>query len=352
MLVYCNQLCQMLREFGHEVSIISRPDSWLNDRLSDEGFDVEVSNLSRFPTGELRRIAARVRDEGFDVVHTHMSRAHSFGALLKMFTGVPVVATAHAASFQMHWRMNDYVIANSDWTRGYHERFNRVPAGKIETIHCFTPLERFRQTTPRSIRIVRRQMRLRGDEFLISVVGNVVERKGHRYLFQALPALVKAIPNLKVVLLGRFHRDESFTRMLREIQLRQKVFCHVKWLGIRENIADFLAASDLCVVPSIKEPLGLVAVEAMAAGTAVVATSVGGLPEIVKHEQNGLVVPPRDAQALTSSIIRLANDSQLRQELGDQGQKMVFDQFDPVRLTQNVVDVYRRVNLRHRKNAA
>ena len=349
-LVYCKQLCQLLREEGHEVSIISVPDSWLNPQLEEEGFDIELSSLSRFPSRELKRIASRIANEGVDVVHTHMSRAHSFGALLKMFTSVPVVATAHATTFQLHWRMNDFVIANSNWTRDYHLRYNRVSLEKIKTINCFTPLDRFCNVTPKSVRIVQRQMRLRGDEFVISVVGNVVPRKGLAYLFQAMPELVKAIPRLKVVILGRFHRDEKYTQQLRRMQLRDRIFCHVKWLGIRENIQDFLAASDLCVVPSVKEPLGLVAVEAMAAGTPVVASNVGGLPEIVTHEVNGLIVPARNSKALARSIIRLAHDRSLREEMGQRGSQSVFESFSPEALTKQVVEVYR--SLVHKKSVA
>ena len=118
---------------------------------------------------------------------------------------------------------------------------------------------------------------------------------------------------------------------------------------LRDNIQDFLVASDMCVVPSVREPLGLVAVEAMAAGTPVVASRVGGLPEIVVDEQNGLLVPPRDPKSLAAAVIRMARDRSLRERLSEQGKQFVYSRFDPDVLTTDIESAYHSlVNWRRR----
>ncbi len=341
-MTYCKFVSQQLTALGHEVTILGRPDGWIRDNV-DSSIQFLPSELSRSPS-EISRVAKWVKANHIDVVHTHMSRGHAFGVLLRMMTGVPVVATAHNQSFQLHWRMNDYVIANSQATYDYQRRINRVANRQMETVHCFTDLERFKHVKPLDVTIVRRQMRLKGDEFLVGVVGEVVARKGHLYLFEALSRVVKEIPKLKLVLLGRFNRNEAYVKKLRAIQLRDKIFCHVKWLGLRWNIQDFMAAFDLTVVPSVEEPLGLVALESMAAGTPVVASDTGGLPEIVRPGENGLLVPPKSPGALADAIIKMATASESeRQRLGDNGRQMVQVEFDPQLLTRQVESVFRRV---------
>ena len=274
-------------------------------------------------------MARWIQQQSIDVMHTHMSSAHLFGIIMKMMTGTPVVATAHQCSLQLHWRFNNHVIANSEYTRRFQQRINGVPANRLSKIHCFSALDRFRTISERDVNTVRGQLRLKGHEFVVGVVGDVVARKGHRYLFQALPRVLQEVPELKLVLLGRFNRSETYVRKLRQLQQQAPLLTKIKWLGLRDNVQDFMSAFDLCVVPSVEEPLGLVAIEALAAGTAVVASNTGGLPEIVRNGENGLLVPPRDSNALADAIIALARDADLRERMGQRGRSMVFETFDP-----------------------
>ena len=147
-------------------------------------------------------------------------------------------------------------------------------------------------------------------------------------------------------MLGRFRRDEPYTQKLRSILLNEGIIGRVKWLGLRENVQDFMTAFDMLAVPSIEEPLGLVAVEALAAGTPVVATRTGGLPEIVKHNECGLLVPPRNPDALADSIIKMAKDESMRERMGSAGQHFVRGEFETEELCNRVEQIYRRVTQR------
>lgn len=340
-LTYCKFISKQLVTRGHEITILCRPGGWIQ-KHADPAIHVIESELNRSPA-ELRRIANWIKENEIELIHTHMSRGHSFGVFMRMMTGVPVIATAHSCSFQLHWRMNNYVIANSQATYDYHRRVNRIPAKNMEKVFCFTELERFKHVTPLNVTRVKRQMRLKGDEFLVGVVGEVLARKGHLYLFQALSEIVAAVPNFRLVMLGRFHRDEPYVKKLRAIQLQGRLFRRVKWLGLRTNVQDFMAAFDVLAVPSIEEPLGLVALESLAAGTPVVASRTGGLPEIVRNGENGILVPPRDPSKLAQAIIELAKSKSKRERLGTNGRHMVQQEFDPVRLTVQVEQVFQNV---------
>ena len=335
---YCKFLSEQLQQFGHQVSVLCRPDSWIQQHLPPS-IEVFESDLSRRPL-ELRRVAKWIRQQEFDVMHSHMSSAHAYGVLMRLMTRTPVVATAHQCSLQFHWWMNHRVIANSKSTATYQRRFNLVPASKLSTIHCFTDLDRFLNTTPASVQIVRNEMRLKDDDFVVGLVGNVVARKGHLYLFKAIEEIVASVPNFKLVLIGRFHRRQIYVKRLRNLQRQPALLNRVKWLGLRDNVQDFMAAFDLNVVPSVEEPLGLVALESLATGTPVVATNTGGLPEIIKPHINGLLVPPKNPRALAKAIIAMAKAPETRQRFGENGRRFVQENFNPETLAREVENVF------------
>ncbi|HMP80790.1 MAG TPA: glycosyltransferase family 4 protein, partial [Pirellulaceae bacterium] len=140
--VYCQTLCRELAVRGHHVTQLCRPGSWLTTQPT-LGFSRKESTLKRFPPGEVRALAKWIRSEGFDLIHTHMSRAHTLGILARWHVDIPVVATAHNQYFQLHWRLNDFVIANSQSTADFHSRVNRVPRHKIMPIFCLIDHKRF-----------------------------------------------------------------------------------------------------------------------------------------------------------------------------------------------------------------
>jgi len=340
-LTYCKFLTEHLIARGHEVTILCRPNSWMEEQPV-AGVKIFNSEMNRSPK-EIGRIRDWAKAEKFDLLHSHMTRAHAFGVLLKMGTGIPVVATAHNRSLQLHWTFNDFVIANSHATCNYQRNINRVSPQKLKTVYCFTDLERFNTITTKSVRIATRESQKTSDDFLVGLVGEVVARKGHLYLFRALKRLCDEIPNFRLILLGRFRRDEAYVKKLRGILIKNGLYRRVKWCGLRSNIQDFMAAFEITVVPSVEEPLGLVALESLAAGTPVVAADTGGLPEIVHHRKSGLIVPPKNPDALADAIIELANDPARRKEMGQHGKQFVFQAFDPSRLTDQVENVYRAV---------
>lgn len=341
-MVYTYLLVQQLAALGHEVTVLCRPGSWLWERL--DGVRVErIGSQMERRWSELRRVSSIVRERKVDVLHTHMSRAHMFGVLLKYLSGVPCVATAHNRHLQLHWRWNDLVIANSEATRRFQIRHNLVPPRRIRTVYCFSDLGKF-QAVDQTVRArTRRELDMAEGQPLLGVIGEVVQRKGHIHLFRALPRIAQAYPNFKLAILGRFKRHEADTRQLRRFLVEHKLFRRVIWLGRRNNVADFLAAMDVCVVPSIEEPLGLVAMEAQAAGTPLIVTNTGGLVEIVQDDINGLIVPTKNPEAITDAVIRLLGDRQLQTRLIENGRLNVSQRFSPRFLTAQVAEALQEV---------
>jgi glycosyltransferase involved in cell wall biosynthesis len=340
-LVYCQLLTRRLLEAGHEPILVCRPRSW----ITRQGLPVRIieSDLRRFPFDDLKEIQALIKQEQVDLVHTHMSRAHTFGILLKWLTNVPVIATAHNRYIQLHWRFNDFVIANSQATERYHQRYNLVPANRTRTVYCFVDERRFAQVAERERQKIRRELRYEGNEYLLGIVGEVIPRKGQWYLAQALPELIRRIPELRVLLVGRYHRSERYVQKMRRLQAAAGLHRKMRWLGRRNNVHEYMAAMDQVLVTSTEEPFGLVALEAQLAGKPLIATNVGGLPEIVQHEQSGLLIPARSSTGIIESVERLYQDRELAGRLAATGRDRASQRFTSERLTEEVVAVYREV---------
>ncbi len=339
--LYCKYLSERLATRGHDVTLMLRRDSCLLEQPM-EGVQTVISEMSRSPF-EIARMVRWVRENDIDVIHTHMTRAHGFGVLLKAFTGVPVVATAHSCSFQLHWPWNDFVIANSNATRDFHRQVNRVRGDRIETVYCYSDLERFFAPQPSFADGLRRNYHVTSDHFLAVVAGQVTERKGQQILFDALPRIVEAIPGFRLWILGNANRQKKFVQDLRAFQFEHKLFGCVRWLGLRPNVEHYFNAADLSIVPSLEEPLGLVALESLATGTPVVASRTGGLPEIVHDGKSGRLVTPSDPADLAEAIIVMANDRKMCRTFGSAGQSFVKQQFDPQRLTDRVEQILETV---------
>ena len=335
-MVHVNLLTRQLIDRGHEVKLLCRPRSWIWRGLSRTGVERRKSEMNRFPPTELLRISKWIQDEQFDVIHTHMSRAHFFGVLLKTLTGVPCVATAHASHFQPHWCLNDLVIANSKSTRDYQERYNRVSPNRLVTIPCFIDVDKFSDTSTEMRKQVRTRMGIRDDRPLIGVVGAVIKRKGHRELIEAMPALIERFPNLRIAFIGQFEKKEKYYRELRQSLFSKQLFRRVIWVGRRNNIHELVQGLDACVVPSLKEPLGLCALEAMAAGIPVAASRVGGLQEFVRPNETGLLFNPNDPADIAESVSRILSDHPLRTRVQSQAKQMVLDEFSPDAITTRI----------------
>ena len=323
---HCALVSRELARRGHEVTLLCPPGAWIAGQVAGDPVEVMFSDLQRFPTGELKRVAAEIRRRGIEVVHTHMSRASFFGVLLRWFAGVPSIATAHNRHFQPHWMFNDLVIAVSDVTRRYHHRVNLVRSDRILTIHNFIPDSLAQQPATGVRQQIRASLGVPEETLLLGIVGSLLPPKGHLYLVRALPEVIAARGDVRLAIVGSEVPPHHVQKVRDEAQ-RLGVAEHLFWMGCRNDAPQIMSALDICVVASLKENLPQVILEAMAAGVAVVATRVGGIPECVAPGETGLLVPPRDSRALARALIDLLGDPARLRAFGDAGRRRVNEQF-------------------------
>jgi L-malate glycosyltransferase len=347
--IHCLHLCRELSRRGHNVTLLCPPGAWIAGQLAQsregeapaEPIEVLYSDMRRFPPAELRRVAKQIRSRGIEVVHTHMSRAHFFGILLRWFARVPSVATAHSQHFQLHWMFNDRVIAVSEATRRYHIRHNGVRSKRIETIHNFVLPELLAAEPAANREPTRASLGAANGQLLLGIVATVLPNKGHHHLIRALPKIATAAPDVHLAIIGAELApgySESLRQEIKQLGLEEIV----GWAGRRTDMPAVMAALDICVITSSTENLPMVALEAMAAGVPVVATSVGGIPECVSHGKTGILVPPGDVNALAHALSDLAKNADKRRELGTAGRAHVADNFLAPKQVSLIEDAFRR----------
>jgi glycosyltransferase involved in cell wall biosynthesis len=190
---------------------------------------------------------------------------------------------------------------------------------------------------------MKRQLGVEGAWPIIGSIGRLCEQKAQNYLVESIARLKEQYPNTHLLLVGEGDLRPLLEQRIRDLHLSS----HVSLLGERDDIADLLNIFDVYAMSSLWEGVGRALTEAMYWGLPVVTTPVNGVTELIQDEETGLLVPPRDPQALATAITRLASDRGLAQRLGKNARQRVKDLMDGQRMIEAIEELYER--LAHRE---
>ncbi len=328
---------------------------WLEVFMHERGIETySCGAKSRFlyPLVVLR-LAQWLRSGQCEIFHAHLFDPAIVGLTAARLVGVRArVLTRHYSNY--HTRMNrplhvrldqwctrlsHHVIAVSNETKEHLVRVEGAPAQKVSTIHNGIDFERVRVSGPDARQRVRHSLDL-GDVFVFLVAGRLHPEKGYEHLFAGVRLLKDRIERPFVVLVaGRGPFLGRYEELVRTLDIEDRV----RFLGFREDLPDLMIASDLFVLPSVAESFGLVLAEALYLGSPVLATNVGGIPEIIDDGVDGRLVPPGDPSALAGLM-----ESFLRGEVslvgqGDAAATKVRRKFDFARMLRAYEAVYEDV---------
>jgi glycosyltransferase involved in cell wall biosynthesis len=266
------------------------------------------------------RLAHVIRRRRIDIVHANSTTAYLHAVLPARLTGVPVVW--HVRDLVELGRLGRILFRFADAVACVSEAVERriAPYGddldKLWTITNGIDLAAFRASArPGS---VRRELAIPADAPVVSQISQMTPWKGHEFLLGALPRVLAEVPGLRVLLAGQpmNARDAHYLRRLRRSVEEARLADTVTFTGWRDDVASVIADSDVVVMPSRAEPFGRSALEALALGKPVVGTRAGGLPEVVRHRQTGLLVDYGDTRALADALVLLLRSSEIRLHLG------------------------------------
>jgi glycosyltransferase involved in cell wall biosynthesis len=276
----------------------------------------------RYVLGVLH-LAQLVRRHDIELVHTNCDHSLPYVMRASQLARVPYVS--HVRDLVREWFRPDklaalnrarLVIANSNAVaeacadRG-------VARDRIEVVYNPIDTDRFSQKHVASGEALRTDFDIPRDALAVGLVGQVEPLKGHEDLILAAPHVLSQVPNAHFVIAGGVFTSEmrAFQAHLRALVEETGIAESFHFLGFRDDVPAVMRALDILTVPSHTEAFGRVVVEGLAAGCALIASNVGGIPEIVTPGVDGLLVPPRDVESLSTAIIQLARDRDLRAKL-------------------------------------
>jgi glycosyltransferase involved in cell wall biosynthesis len=327
-------LVRRLDDDFYDVSIVSLSPGSAVRKLQRAGFDVTVID-NPDDTIAAATLAAHLADVRADVIHNHMYRAEVVGTKAAIALGDAghrrpyVISTIHSSRIRADEDQDelrrltpemDHMIVVS---RAIEEKV--VGEGRFgcprSLIYNGVDLERYDHTAPCCT--LKEEYGMDADAELVGVVGRLELEKGHPTLLEAWPMVLAEVPCAYLVIVGEGSRLDALHQIARD----QGVERHVIFTGRRDDIPEITAALDVAVLPSYREAQGLTILEAMALARPVVASNVGGIPEMVEDGVTGLLVPPHDPPALAAAIVRLLQDHQLADMIARAGHELVHDRF-------------------------
>lgn len=308
---------------------------------------IELSS-GRLDPRTIFELARVLNEQQFSLICTHGYKANLLGWVASRLVGCPHIAFARGWTGE-NWRIKLYerldriVLRHSDWAVGVSrplvEELGKTRKGRTPPLlipNCaLLPYENL--ALPVNRLPLRRALGLPEVGFLICAVGRLSPEKGHRHLLQAVPALLTRIPQLHLLLLGEGQERRCLEQQTRTSGIEK----HVSFVGFKTDVRPWIQACDLLVNPSLSEGTPNVVLEAMALGTPVIATRVGGLPDLIENLISGVLVPPGDSTALAAAIHASFASPAERLRLAQNAQKRLF-QYSPERQTQRLKELYAR----------
>ena len=324
--VQLRELAQGLRARGHHVVVATRPSPLWTERCEAVGIP-HVALAQRHPAdlGSARRLARLVRAEGIQVVHCHKGRARTLALLAGLLVRIPVLVLNRGVSFPIgRWRRLGYTSRRVTAIVAVCESIKRglvgagVPAGKIEVIYSGTDTARFHPDVDG--RAVRRELGLGPDQALVTQVG-VRSWRGNDDVLDAMARVHAQAPDARLCFVGA---PPPRIALLLDKARQRGLDGVVSVLGHRDDVPEILAASDL-VVDASYAGLGLTGSlrEALAVETPVIGTALEGIPELVLDGETGLLVPPRNPDALAQAILRVLDNPSRARAMARAGRKRV-----------------------------
>jgi glycosyltransferase involved in cell wall biosynthesis len=284
-----------------------------------------------------------IRNGAFDLVHTHLIHADLYGGVAARLAGVRrVVMTRHnddpfrrgmvGTLWRRAARNADCVIVLSRHLAQFVHSVEGVNPRRIVTI----PYGLDPSFGDGKADAIRDELHLMPGAPLIVSVGRLVRQKGHRHLLRAWPRVIAAHPRARLLIVG----EGPLRRKLTHEAEALGVLDSITFTGWRTDVAALLPLADICVQPSLWEGFGLALLEAMAAGTCVIASRASTIPEIVLDGQTGRLVPPGDSEALAEAVLALLADPGERHAFGEAGRRRLVEAFSVERMARSTEALY------------
>ena len=354
-----------LYENGYEVSLMSGP---VEEPRQDRGEQIRKQGMRYIFIPELVRTVSPLKDlkalfkiyrylrkERFDIVHSHTSKAGLLGRLAAKLAGVPIIIhTPHGHVFfgyfglvktklfifveRMSSRLADKIIALTSREKKDHLLFNIANEDKFVVINSGVDLNKFKTLPLNEIQNFKRKLGIPENSLIVGTVGRLVPIKGPAFLIEAAKLIVPKYPSTLFIFTGDGHLKQELKKKTLEMGIEDNII----FLGWRDDVARIISIYDILVLPSLNEGMGRVLVEAMALGKPIVASDIGGIPDLITHGKNGFLVPPKSPELLAKYIQILIEKKERRESMGQTGKKNALN-FSRESMVERITALYKEL---------
>ena len=306
-----------------------------------------LRDLSALP--RLRRYLKMVQA---DLVHTQLEFADTLGNIASKLLRLPSVCTIHTMPLQeigikrkSHQKAEwlalrffcDRIISVSEEARLYHLGISHAAPEKVSTIYNGIDLTHYRHIDRQKVRVeVRNELDIPVEANVLATVAVLRDLKGIQFMIRAMPKILASYPDAYYLIAGDGTYRDTLVAEVAELGVENRVI----FTGMRKDVPRILSASDVFVLPTLTEALPTVLAEAMAAHLPIVASAVGGIPEMINDYDNGRLVSPGNVQQLTDVVIELLSDGGSRQKMGEAGWEVVNRKFNISEQVRRLSDLY------------
>ncbi|MGE5308075.1 MAG: glycosyltransferase family 4 protein [Deltaproteobacteria bacterium] len=345
---YILSLSKALKDRGHTVFVASSGGNRVT-RFTEQGIifiripirtKSEIDLFKLIPSARI--LSTRVKEHQIDIIHANTRVTQVLAHSVSRSTGVPFVSTFHGffpgARFfrKLFPCLGCRVIAISGSVREHLKQDFKVPEERIRLVYSGVDTEGLRLDAPKSRQTVRTSFGLDPSGPVIGIVARLSEVKGQPFLIRAFASVLKRVPEAQLMIVGEGKTEDSLRRLTAELGLKERVH----FLPSVNNVREAYYAMDIFVMPSLNEGLGLGLMEAMAWGKPVVGSAVGGILNLIRDGENGILARPGDPDSLASGILRLIDAPDLAATLGNNARKFISDNFSLEKMAAQTEGVY------------
>ncbi len=323
-----------------------REGGFFADKLVKEGIDVNILHIStsRNPLS-IYKLYRLLKIHKFDIIHTHAYSAGTIGRISAFLAGIPVIISHNHSVYDYYnkyyhfveWLLSlitDRVICISEVVNRFANETQKINAKKLITIH--NGIDDVCHVTEKRSSDLKKELGLPINHSVICTIAHMEEHKGLKYLLKSASLLLASRRDISFLLVGEGALERKLRKHCVDLKIEKNVIC----AGERSDIPEMLSFIDIFVLPSLREGLGLAILEAMACDKPVIATNVGGIPEIVKDGINGLLVSPEDPDALYRAMNELLNDREMLAKIGHHGKRVCEENFSSKVMIGKIEDLY------------
>ena len=335
-------LMDALRNKNYNNVVSAQPNSVLVRKVINNNFRVcPVVMRGELDFKAIRSICRVITDERIDIVHAHTSHAHTIGAIAAKIKKIPFVVTRRVdfgvtrnifSNIKYNYLANK-IIAISNAIKSILINAG-VPQEKIDVVYSGIDTEKFDNMS--DTLYLSEEFNLSKYTPIIGTIAHLTDHKGHKYLLSAVPDVLKTFPDALFLIIGEGELEEDLKKQVKKLDITGNVV----FTGFRKDIGELLSIMDLFVLSSHLEGLCTSLMDAMLMKLPVVATTAGGIPEVVVDKGTGILVPPKNSKDLADAIIQLLSNKEEAGEMGERGLKRVKTMFNVSRMVEGTEIVY------------